>query len=108
MLLPSISRRSRDTRTRASNRVARWTNFAARARVHAQLVDDRHPGRSLVVTMLQSDACSADSRSTRPIARRLAFPAQQVRGDPDRAASVIAHLLRHREQIGRFGAGRPA
>ena len=72
MLLPSISRRSRATRTFASYRVARCTNFAAaRACMPSWLTtitisadgSDEHDAVNALVALVQSgfgeDACSA-------------------------------------------------
>src|SRR5262249_26101156 len=89
MLLPSISRRSRATRTLDSYFVARCTNFAA--------------ARACMPSWLTTvTAWEVIERSSR---RALLAP-EQIRGDPDRAPPVIAHLLRDGEQIGRPAQAR--
>ena len=87
MLLPSISRPWRVTRTRDWKRVARWTNFAA--------------ARACMPSWFTTVDRSATSRAG-------LLSAQQVRRDPDRAAAVVAHLLGDGEQIGRAPQASPA
>ena len=66
--------------------------FRRRARVHAELVHDRHVFRSHL--------------RLRPHSRNSGLhtallPAQQIRRDPDGVPAVIAHLTRDAEQVGR-------